>query len=54
MDHHRVIASPPLNLGHLSYDVSDAGEVGAAAIRGPVDHVQLHHLVDLARLQDVE
>ena len=54
MDHNGVVSSLPLDLGHLCNHGSDNGQVGAAAIRAPVGHVELNHPVSLARLEQVE
>ena len=47
MDYDRIVASSPLNGRHLT---GDSGQVRAAAIRTPVSHVQLNHLVGTACL----
>ena len=49
-----MISSLPLDLGHLCNHGSDTGQVGAAAIGAPVGHVELNHLVSLARLEQEE
>ena len=45
-----VVSSSPLNSGHLLNDISDHLQVGAGAIRRPVGHMELSHLVRLVSL----
>ena len=51
VDHDGVVASPPLDLAHLINHTGHTGQVGAAAVWGPVGDVELTHLLNSARLQ---
>ena len=42
-----VVSSSPLNFGHFLNDISEHFQVGAGAIRRPVGHMELSHLVGL-------
>ena len=48
-----VVSSSPLNFGHLLNDISEQLQVGAGAIRRPVGHMKLGHLVGLVSLVNV-
>ena len=45
-----LVSSSPLNFGHLLNDISEHLQVGAGAIRRPVGHMELSHLVRLVSL----
>ena len=45
-----VVSSFPLNFGHLLNDINEHLQVGAGAIRRPVGHMKLSHLVELVSL----
>ena len=51
VDHDGVVASPPLDLAHLINHTGHTGQVGAAAVWGPVGDVELTHLLNSARLR---
>ena len=52
MDHNGSVSGPPLYHQHLLNDVNDGTGGGAQTLRGPAGHLELGHLVHLARLQD--
>ena len=52
MDHNRSVSGPPLYHQHLLNDVNDGTGGGAQTLRGPARHLELGHLVHLARLQE--
>ena len=52
MDHNGPVSGPPLYHQHLLNDVNDGMGGGAQTLRGPARHLELGHLVHLARLQD--
>ena len=45
-----VVSSSPLNFGHLLNDISEYFQVRAGAIRRPVGHMELGHLMGLQEL----
>ena len=47
-----IVSSSPLNFGHLLNDISEHLQVGADAIRRPVGHMELSHIVRLLSLED--
>ena len=52
MDNNGSVSGPPLYHQHLLNDVNDGTGGGAQTLRGPAGHLELGHLVHLARLQD--
>ena len=52
MDHDGSVSSPPLYHQHMLNDCHDGRRGGAQTLRGPTGHVELSHLVLLARLQE--
>ena len=53
MNQYWIVSSSPLNFGHLLNDISDHLQVGASAIKRPVGHMELGHLVGLVSLVNV-
>ena len=51
MDHNGFVSSPPLYHQHILNDCHDGRRRGAQTLRGPAGHLELSHLVVLARLQ---
>jgi len=49
--HNTLIASLPLDFGHLFNHISHTSQVRAATIRSPVGDVKLAYLTSIARLQ---
>ena len=52
MDHNGFVSSPPLYHQHMLNDCHDGRRRGAQTLRGPTGHLELSHLVCLARLQE--
>ena len=50
--HNSLIASLPLDFGHLINHISHSSQVRAATIRSPVGDVELAYLTSIARLQE--
>ena len=52
MDHNGFVSSPPLYHQHILNDCHDGRKGGAQTLRSPAGHLELSHLVVLARLQE--
>ena len=52
MDHNGFVPSSPLYHQHMLNDCHDGRRRGAETLRGPAGHLELSHLVFLARLQE--
>ena len=50
--HNRLIASPPLDFGHLFNHISHSSQVRAATIRSPFGDVELAHVMSIVGLQE--
>ena len=50
MDHNGFVSSPPLYHQHMLNDCHDGRRRGAETLRSPAEHLELSHLVLLARL----